>query len=131
MSGVLAARQRGINLCILANYSETATLDRRRMSRILRPLLALLASATRQDLARQVVELKEENKVLRERLPKRLEATDKEKRRLMRAGRKLGAQLKELASFVSYQTFARWLLLSPVENGGAFQGKMGALDLGG
>jgi putative transposase len=47
--------------------------------------------------------------VLRERLPKRLVATDKEKRRLMRAGRKLGAQLKELASFVSYQAFARWL----------------------
>jgi putative transposase len=79
------------------------------MSRILHPLLALLASATRQELARQVAYLKEENRVLRERLPKRLVATDKEKRRLTRAGRKLGAQVKELTSFVSYQTFARWL----------------------
>jgi putative transposase len=79
------------------------------MTRILHPLLALLASATRQDLARQVAYLKEENRVLRERLPKRLVATDPEKRRLLRAGRKLGAQLKELTSFVSYQTFARWL----------------------
>lgn len=79
------------------------------MTRILHPLLALLASATRQDLARQVAYLKEENRVLRERLPKRLVATDKEKRRLMRAGRKLGAQLKELTSFMSYPTFARWL----------------------
>jgi putative transposase len=79
------------------------------MSRILHPLLALLASATRQELARQVAYLKEENRVLRERLPKRLVATDKEKRRLLSAGRKLGVQLKELTSFVSYPTFARWL----------------------
>lgn len=71
------------------------------MTRILHPLLALLASATRQDLARQVAYLKEENRVLRERLPKRLVATDREKRRLMRAGGKLGAQLKELTSFMS------------------------------
>ena len=79
------------------------------MTPSLHPLLALLASATRQELARQVAYLKEENRVLRERLPKRLVATDQEKRRLIRAGRQLGAQLKELMSFVSYQTFASWL----------------------
>ena len=44
-----------------------------------------------------------------DRLPKRLIATDHEKRRLTKAGRKLGAQLKELTSFVTYQTFARWV----------------------
>ncbi|MDB5337759.1 MAG: Integrase core domain protein [Planctomycetaceae bacterium] len=33
------------------------------MSRILHPLFALLASATRQDLARQVAYLKEENRI--------------------------------------------------------------------
>lgn len=48
-------------------------------AQILLPLLALLASTTRQDLANQVAYLKEENRVLRERLPKRLVATDKEK----------------------------------------------------
>lgn len=79
------------------------------MTRILHPLLALLASATRQELARQVAYLKEENRVLRERLPKRLVPTDKEKRRLLRAGRRLGGQLRDLTSFVSYQTFARWV----------------------
>jgi putative transposase len=79
------------------------------MGRILHPLLALLASVTRQELARQVAYLKEENRILRARLPERLVATDQEKRRLIRAGRKLGVQLKELMSFVSYQTFARWL----------------------
>ena len=79
------------------------------MGRILHPLLALLASATRQDLARQVAYLKEENRILRARLPKRLVATPQEQRRLLRAGRKLGVQLKELISIVSYQTFCRWV----------------------
>lgn len=66
------------------------------MSRILHPLLALLASATRQELARQVAYLKEENRVLRERLPKRLVGTDKEKRRLIRAGRKADVALLDV-----------------------------------
>jgi len=79
------------------------------MSRILHPLLALLASATRQELARQVAYLKEENRILRARLPTRLVATPQEQRRLMKAGRRLGAQLKEPISIVNYQTFARWV----------------------
>lgn len=46
------------------------------MGRILHPLLSLLASVTRQELARQVAYLKEENRILRARLPERLTATD-------------------------------------------------------
>jgi putative transposase len=79
------------------------------MGRILHPLLALLASVTRQELARQVAYLKEENRILRARLPERLVATEQEKRRLIRCGRKLGVQLKELISIVSYQSFRRWV----------------------
>lgn len=79
------------------------------MTRILHPLLALLASATRQELARQVAYLKEENRILRAQLPQRLVATEPEKRRLLKVGQKFGAQLKELMSLVSYQTFARWI----------------------
>ncbi|GAB4161961.1 MAG: hypothetical protein Tsb009_39110 [Planctomycetaceae bacterium] len=79
------------------------------MSRIIYPLLTLLASATRQDLARQVAYLKEENRLLRARLPKRIITTDREKRRLLRIGKRLGTQLKELMSLVSYQTFAKWV----------------------
>ena len=79
------------------------------MSHLLHPLFALLASVTRQDLARQVAYLREENKILRSRLPERLVATDSEKRRLLRYGQKLGQQLKELISIVSYQTFRRWV----------------------
>lgn len=44
------------------------------MGRIFHPLLALLASATRQELARQVAYLKEENRILRARLPERIDA---------------------------------------------------------
>jgi putative transposase len=79
------------------------------MSHLLHPLFALLASVTRQDLARQVAYLKEENKILRARLPERQVATDSEKRRLLRYGQKLGQQLKELISIVIYQTFLRWV----------------------
>ncbi len=39
------------------------------MGPILHPIFALLASVTRQELARQVAYLKEENKILRARLP--------------------------------------------------------------
>ncbi len=78
------------------------------MSHLLHPLFSLLASITRQELARQVAYLKEENKILRSRLPERLVATPQEKQRLLRFGRKLGQQLKELISIVTYQSFLRW-----------------------
>lgn len=77
------------------------------MSRILHPLFALLASATRQELARQVAYLKEENRILRSRLPAQISVTAKERQRLLRVGRKLGAQLKELISIVTYGSFLR------------------------
>ena len=54
------------------------------LTRILHPILALLTSATRPDLFRQVVYLKVENRILRARLPERLVATGQEKRRLLR-----------------------------------------------
>lgn len=79
------------------------------MNAILHPIFALLASVTRQELARQVAYLKEENRILRARLPQRLVATPQEKRRLLKVGRKLGVQLRDLISIVSYQTFVRWV----------------------
>jgi hypothetical protein len=41
------------------------------MNPILHPIFALLASVTRQELARQVASLNEENRKLRARLPQR------------------------------------------------------------
>ena len=79
------------------------------LQRVLHPLFALLASATRQDLACQVAYLKEENRILRARLPKVITVTPRERKRLLRIGQKLGAQLKELISIVCYGTFLRWI----------------------
>ncbi len=77
--------------------------------RILHPLFSLLASVTRQELARQVAYLKAENDVLRARLPKHIVTSTKERQRLLRAGHRLGPKLKDLISIVSYQTFCRWV----------------------
>ena len=66
------------------------------MRQVLHPLFALLASVTRQDLARQVAYLKEENRILRSKLPKQIAVTEKERLWLVRFGRKLGIQLRDL-----------------------------------
>lgn len=79
------------------------------MSKIFHPLLYLLACATRQELARQVQYLKTENELLRSKLPKRITVTPKERRKLVRAGKKLGTAIKELITIVSPRTFARWV----------------------
>ena len=85
------------------------------MTHILHPILALLASATRQVLARQVAYLNEENRNLWARLPERLVATDQEKRRLLNVGLKLGTQLNYLMSIVSYATSSFALKLDAVQ----------------
>ena len=79
------------------------------MSKIFHPLMYLLACATRQELARQVQFLKTENEILRARLPKKIMATPEERRRLVKAGRKLGSAIKGLISIVTPATFMRWL----------------------
>jgi hypothetical protein len=48
------------------------------MNPILHPIFALLASVSRQELARQVACLKEEHRMPRARLPERLVATPQE-----------------------------------------------------
>lgn len=66
------------------------------MGPILHPSFALLASVTRQDLARQVAYLKEENRILRARLPKRIVTTPRERTRLLKVDHRLLTQLREL-----------------------------------
>jgi putative transposase len=53
-------------------------------------MMVLLAKATDRELARMMSYLKEENKVLRGRLPQRTEVTPKERERLLRFRRHLG-----------------------------------------
>jgi putative transposase len=79
------------------------------MGRLLQPLLVFLSAATDRDLARQIQFVKEENRILRSRLPKRINVTAAERRRLIKYGRHLKAAIKELITIVSPRTFARWL----------------------
>jgi len=79
------------------------------MAAIVHPLLTLLASLTRQELARQVTYLKAENRILRSKLPVRISLSNQERQTLVKHGKRLGAKLKELVSIVSYGTFRRWI----------------------
>jgi putative transposase len=71
--------------------------------------LLLLAGATHKELARAVEYLKAENRVLRARVPKRIEVTAAERRTLLHYGRKLGSKIRDLITIVTPRTFLRWL----------------------
>lgn len=78
------------------------------MPRFLQPLLLLLARLTDRQLAAVVQYLKAENEILRARLPKRLSVTPREKQRLLKYGRPLGAAIRHVITIVSPRTFLRW-----------------------
>lgn len=79
------------------------------MAAIIHPLLTLLASLTRQELARQVAYLKAENRILRSKLLDRINLSNQERRTLVKHGKKLSALIKGLISIVSYSTFRKWV----------------------
>jgi len=76
--------------------------------RLLQPLFALFATSSDQELAHTIEYLKEENRILREKLPDRITVTNRERARLLKLGKKIGSALKDLISIVSYRTFTRW-----------------------
>ena len=76
---------------------------------IVHPFLSLLASSSRQDLAAQNRLLKAENKILRSKLPKRIEFTDQDRKTIVKHGLPLGGKTKDLLSIVSYSTFRPWV----------------------
>jgi putative transposase len=59
------------------------------MKRIIHPLLLLIAKATEKDLALYIEYLKAENKILRSKLPRRIEVTQAERATLMKLGVRL------------------------------------------
>jgi putative transposase len=70
----------------------------------------LIAQATQKELARQVKYLKVENQSLRNRLPKRLTITSKEKSRLVRFAERLGTKaVRELVTIVAPDTLLGWI----------------------
>jgi putative transposase len=79
------------------------------MPRLLQPLWFILASLTDRQLARMVEYLKEENRILRSKLPKCITVTLRERNRLIKLGKKVGSAIRELITIVSPRTFARWV----------------------
>jgi putative transposase len=79
------------------------------MRPLLQPLLLLFAGANHKETVRQNQYLREENRILRGKLPERIAVTTAERNRLIKYGKEVGAALKDLISIVSYSTFRRWL----------------------
>ena len=69
----------------------------------------MLAQATDRELARQVQYLKNENRVLRDRLPERIMTTPAEHHRLLKYGRPVGSAISHLITIVVPGTFHRWV----------------------
>lgn len=78
------------------------------MAKIFHPLLALIASGTDRELAKYVQFLKEENKILRSRIPGEIHTRPDERQRLLQFGKALGRAIEELITLVSPSTFYRW-----------------------
>ena len=79
------------------------------MSKVFHPLLALIASSTDRELAKYVQYLKEENKILRARVPGQIHTRPAERERLLKFGRAIGRAIEELMTIVTPGTFYRWL----------------------
>ena len=101
-------------------------------AKIFHPLLALIASASNNELAKYIEFLKEENKILRVRVPGQIHTKADERSRLVKLGKALGQGIEELITLVSPSTFYRWCreadsgkMLTSVENGGAGKGCSG------
>ena len=78
-------------------------------AKIFHPLLALIASATESELAKYVEYLKEENRILRARIPGQIHTKPGERARLLKLGKVLGRAIEELITIVSPATFYRWV----------------------
>ena len=79
------------------------------MRNIYTKLLLLIASATQRELARQVRYLTVENKILRSKLPARVQVTTQERNRLVRFGARLSKALDQLATILHPDTLRRWI----------------------
>src|SRR4051794_13015295 len=71
-------------------------------------LVGLFKRDSKAELHRQIAYLKAENRILRSKLPERLQVTTAEKLRLVKLGQAVGTALQALITIVSYRTFLRW-----------------------
>ena len=75
---------------VSASTSVTSS-DNSMAAKIFHPLLALIASASNNELARYVEFLKEENKILRARIPGQIHTKPEERSRLVKLGKAFGS----------------------------------------
>ena len=66
--------------------------------KIFHPLLALIASATNNELTRYVEFLKEENKILRARVPGQIHTRTDERSRLVKLGKAMGRDRRQITT---------------------------------
>lgn len=97
----------GYNECVIPFHSTHY--DDSIMNKIFHPLLALIASAANNELAQYVEYLKEENKILRERIPGQIHTRLSERERLLKLGKVVGRAIEELITIVTPSTFYRWV----------------------
>jgi transposase-like protein len=97
------------------------------MTNVFQSLLLVIASATRNELTRQIKYLKVENEILRSKLPERITITPNERQRLVKFAQKLklGKALHQLAMIVKPNTLLRWIRdekkqhkIAPAKRGG-------------
>lgn len=74
-----------------------------------RRVLQVLVESKQHDLQRQVQFLQAENQILRSKIKGPVRTSTRERARLVRLGKPLGAAIKTLISVVSPETFARWV----------------------
>ncbi len=79
------------------------------MTRFFHPLLFWIARSTESELTKYLQYLKEENQLLRGRLPKQVRTTPAERARLVQFGLELGDAIYDLVTIVRPQTFRRWI----------------------
>jgi putative transposase len=70
------------------------------MKRFVHPLLMLLARVTEKESTQMIEFLKAENRMLRNKLPKRIEVTLAERARHLELGTRLGSKIKEVITIV-------------------------------
>ena len=79
------------------------------MIKLFHPLLTLIATASDSLLARYVLYLKKENRILWDRTPAEIQTKPHERAQLLKYGQPLEKAINELITIVTSGTFHRWV----------------------
>ena len=85
------------------------------MPRLLEPFWLLLVTLSEKELGQTIEFLREENRILRDKLPERITITPRERNRLVKLGAKLGSAFNGIITIVTPRTFARWKIAETSE----------------